>query len=73
VKAFAIYIRYIGLPLCGGLILTLYLYILDGKHLKERTPLTEKAVVKNPPPTPFTLLEDVTTIFIPSLKKHDAV
>ena len=72
-KAFAIHVRYISLPLCGGLILTLYLYVVDLKHPQENKPLSEKALVKNPVPTPFSILDDVTTIFIPSLKKHDTV
>ncbi|MES2427507.1 MAG: hypothetical protein V4560_11065 [Bacteroidota bacterium] len=72
-KAFAIYIRYISLPLCGGLILTLYLYIQAAKHPKENKPSTEKVMGKNSTSTSFSFLDDVASIFIPALKSHDTV
>jgi hypothetical protein len=73
VKAFAIYIRYISLPLCGGLILTLYLYIQAAKHPKENKPATEKVMVKNSTPTPFSFFDDIAPVFIPALKSYDTV
>jgi hypothetical protein len=73
VKAFAIYIRYISLPLCGGLILTLYLYIQAANHPKGNKPPTEKAMVKSSIPTPFSFFDDVAPIFIPALKSYDTV
>ena len=72
-KAFAIYIRYISLPLCGGLILTLYIYIQAIKHPIENKPSTEKVMGKSHTPIPFSFFDDVASIFIPALKSYDTV
>jgi len=60
--------RRISLSLCGGLILALCVYILASKHPKINTATTEKEMCNNPAPNTFSILDDVTATFIPSLK-----
>jgi hypothetical protein len=65
VKAFAIYIRCISLPLCGGLMLAFYL-TLSSYH-KTRASALKTTVVNAVAILPF--YTDVLQAFIPTLKK----
>jgi hypothetical protein len=66
VKAFAIYIRYISLLLCGGLILTLYINEWVQQSSTEKN-VAEKTEVINKTQA-FSFFYDVMVPFIPALK-----
>jgi hypothetical protein len=63
VKAFAIYIRYISLLLCGGLIFALYINVVN----PSANSLPKKTAKVNSQ-APFSFFNDVMAPFIPALK-----